>query len=169
MANTYEKIASVSLAGGQAANIEFTNIPGTYSDLVILLSLRSNDSRVHTWVNLQPNGLSTNGTSRQLYGNGSSAIAGTLTRVQLQAVPANTATSSTFGNAMIYIPNYAGSTNKSFCGDSVAETNATATEMAFDANLWSNTAAITSFKILPGDGTAWMQHSSATLYGIKNT
>jgi hypothetical protein len=163
---TMERIQTVTVGSGGAANIEFTNIPQTYSDLYILLSLRSNDSRVTTWVNLQPNGSTANGTSRQLYGNGSSAISGSLSRVQLQAVPANNATASTFGNASIYISNYTSSNNKSFSGDSVSETNATSTEMAFDANLWSNSAAITSFKIVPGDGTAWMQHSTATLYGI---
>jgi len=169
MPGTYVKIQSVVLSGGSQANIEFTSIPDTFDDLLILLSLRSNDARVTTWVNLQPNGSTANGTSRQLYGNGSSAISGNLARVQLQAVPANNATASTFGNASIYITNYASSNNKSFSGDSVGETNATSIEMAFDANLWSNSAAISSFKIVPGDGNAWMQHSSATLYGIKKS
>jgi hypothetical protein len=85
------------------------------------------------------------------------------------AVPANNATASTFGNASIYIPNYASSNNKSFSGDSVAETNGTTTEMGLDANLWSDSTAISSFQIYPGDGSLWLQYSSAYLYGIKNS
>jgi hypothetical protein len=39
--------------------------------------------------------------------------------------------------------------------------------MAIDAGIAATTAAITSIEIKPGGGTAWFQHSSATLYGIK--
>ena len=169
MALTHKLIASSTAGSGGTAYIEFTNIPQTYTDLYIVLSLRSNDSRVHTWVNLKPNGSAANGTSRQLYGTGSSAISGNLARVQLQAVPANTATASTFGNASIYIPNYASSNNKSFSGYSVSETNATTSEIGLDANLWSDSTAISSFQIYPGDGSLWLQHSTAYLYGIKNS
>jgi hypothetical protein len=169
MAFTHKLIASSTVGSGGTAYIEFTAIPATYTDLLILCSLRSNDSRVTTWVNLKPNGSASNGTSRQLYGNGSSAISGSLARVQLQAVPANTATASTFGNASIYIPNYASSNNKSFSGYSVSETNATTCEIGLDANLWSDSTAISSFQIYPGDGNLWLQHSAAYLYGIKNS
>jgi hypothetical protein len=34
MATTYEIIASVTVGSGGAANIEFTSIPATYTDLV---------------------------------------------------------------------------------------------------------------------------------------
>jgi len=47
--------------------------------------------------------------------------------------------------------------------------NATAAIAVLGAGLWSNTAAITSITLFPENGTAWVQHSSATLYGIKNT
>jgi len=40
MANTYEAIATVT-ATTSVANIEFTSIPGTYTDLVLKTSLRS--------------------------------------------------------------------------------------------------------------------------------
>jgi hypothetical protein len=35
MATTYEAIATVEVGSGGAANIEFTSIPATYTDLVI--------------------------------------------------------------------------------------------------------------------------------------
>ena len=79
------------------------------------------------------------------------------------------ATASTFGNTMLYIPNYTSSNNKSSSSDGVAETNATNVNMAMIANLWSNTAAITSIKLTPATGATLQQYSTATLYGIKNS
>jgi hypothetical protein len=37
MATTYEIISSVTVGSGGAADIEFTSIPATYTDLVIFL------------------------------------------------------------------------------------------------------------------------------------
>jgi hypothetical protein len=79
------------------------------------------------------------------------------------------ATSSTFGNGELYIPNYAGSTNKSYSADSVAETNATATFMYLTAGLWSNTAAINSITMTPQGGSNFVQYTTATLYGISKS
>jgi hypothetical protein len=169
MATTFELISKTEVGSGGAANIEFTSIPATFTDLQLLVSLRSNDSRSMTWVNLQFNNATSNRTVRNGYGNGSSALSGNYTEMRFSAVNANTSTSNTFGNASLYIPNYLGSKTKSSSGESVAETNATTAEMGFEANLWSDTSAITSIKIIPGDGTAWLQYSSAYLYGIKNS
>jgi hypothetical protein len=80
----------------------------------------------------------------------------------------NGATASTFGNGEVYIPNYAGSTNKSMSADGVSENNGTEAYTDLIANLWSNTSAITSILLYPDSGT-WQQYSTATLYGIKNS
>jgi hypothetical protein len=80
-------------------------------------------------------------------------------------VNANSATSNTFGNGEIYIPNYLSGTAKSFSSDSVAENNGTEGWQVIQANLWSGTDAITSIELDPALGT-FVQYSSATLYGI---
>ena len=41
MANTYTLIASSTAGSGGAAYIEFTSIPNTYTDLLVMLSLRT--------------------------------------------------------------------------------------------------------------------------------
>jgi hypothetical protein len=170
MATTLTLIDKGTVGSGGAANIEFVSIPSTYTDLYVVMSLRSNDnSRVHTWVNLQFNNATANRSWRDVYGTGSSALSSNDSSMRIGSVPANAATSNTFGNASLYIPNYAGSNYKSSSGDGVAETNGTATNLGLNANLWSDTAAITSIKIIPGDGTAWLEYSSAYLYGIKNS
>jgi len=75
-------------------------------------------------------------------------------------------TASTFGNGQVYIPNYAGSNNKSTSADTVSEDNATLAYSALTAGLWSNTAAITSITIAAV--TNFAQYSTAYLYGISN-
>jgi hypothetical protein len=48
MANTYEAIATVTVGSGGATDIEFTSIPGTYTDLLIKSSLRSDWPQITT-------------------------------------------------------------------------------------------------------------------------
>ena len=169
MANTYVKIASVTVGAGGAASIQFTSIPGTYDDLVIKISSRSttNLGGVWTGVNVRLNGSTTSLTSRQLYGTGSAA-GSAATATDNVWTTSSAATASTFDNSEIYIPNYAGSTNKSFSADSVTENNATAALAAMTANLWSNTNAVTSITLVEA-GNSFAQHSTAVLYGIKKS
>jgi len=164
---TYIQIGSTITvgAGGQAA-IEFTAIPSTYTDLVVKVSTRLDAN--NTAVKIQFNGLTTNLSSRYLYGSGSAASSFTdATNVYFYA-NSSTYTTSTFANSEIYIPNYAGSTAKSVSVDAVTETNASAADMALFAGLWNSTAAITSIKLLPNSGN-FVQYSTATLYGISKS
>ena len=77
------------------------------------------------------------------------------------------ATSNTFSNMEVYIPNYAGSNNKSASSDGVGETNATTIYASLQANLWNDIPAITSirFNAITGGGS-FMQYSTFYLYGV---
>lgn len=169
---TYQAIATTTVGAGGSANITFSSIPSTYTDLLIMFSGRSNyTATTHDYFFYRFNSDSgSNYTSRAFYGDGSSAASLTNTYTgNLAVATANTSTSNSFGNTCIYIPNYTGSTNKSSSSDSVHETNATPAVSGLYANRWGNTAAITSVTIVPVGGTLWNQYSSATLYGIKNS
>ena len=170
MANM-ELIETKTAGSGGVANFDFTGLgayASVYTDLKLLMSLRSNDgTRVTTWVNVQFNNSTSNRTWRDVYGTGSSALSSNDTSMRIGAVNANNSTASTFGNAELYIPNFSSSNYKSSSGDGVSETNATSTNLGLNANLWSDTAAITSIKLIPGDGTAWVEGSTASLYGIS--
>jgi hypothetical protein len=171
MANTYVKIATVSVgAGGQAA-IDFTAITGSYTDLCLKYALRASTSSNNKDCYITLNGSTSGFSGIYLQGNGATS-AGSFTLARYVGnVPDSTATASTFSNSEIYIPNYSGSTNKSFSIDTVQENNTTTAGQALDqliAGLWSNTAAITSISITPSSGT-FVQYSTATLYGIKNS
>ena len=167
MANTFELIASSTVGSGGASSIDFTSIASTYTDLVVKLSVRINNTST-AYSTIEFNGSAASFSCRWLDGSGSAASSGT--------TPSNTAfvsnwsgaTASTFSNAEIYIPNYAGSTNKSYSSDSVTENNATAAYADLIAGLWSNTAAINQITLKPPSGTSFVQYSTAYLYGVKN-
>ena len=168
MATTFTKIADYTVGSGGAASIDFTVIPSTYTDLVVKLSARFSASASYGYAVLAFNGSSSNFSIRGLYGAGAGSP-GSFTSPSnyFGEIVGNTATASTFSNSELYIPNYAGGTNKSWSVDSVGENNATLAQMNFTAGLWSQTAAINQVTISPQSGT-FLQYSTATLYGVKN-
>lgn len=155
-------ISSVSVGVGGAATIDFTSIPGTYTDLVLVLSARATSTTATITVAF--NGSSASFTS--IYLNGAAAFGVTsATGTTLVGYASTTShTASTFGNLSIYIPNYAGSANKNFSVDSVQENNGAATvNTNIFTNLWANSAAITQVTLSLAN---FAQYSSASLYGI---
>ena len=178
MANTFQLIASSTVGSGGAANITFSSIASTYTDLIIKWSLRSSSTSGNTeYVQVRFNGsAAANYTSRSVFGGGSSAYSGTRSsQTELwtgtSSFTANNAndTANTFSNAEILIPNYAGSNAKSSSIDAVAENNSTTTnQLGMTAGIWTLTSAITSISLFPLSGN-WVQYSTAYLYGVKNS
>lgn len=158
------KIASVEVGSAGASSINFASIPQGYTDLCLKLSGRGSRAAVFDYYQIKFNTSTTSFSGRYLFANGSTAASGTETNYA-GTVSSATATASTFGNTEIYIPNYAGSTNKSYSVDSVTENNATTSEMAFYAGLWSNTSAINQVTIIAANGNL-VANSTFTLYGI---
>ena len=170
MANTYTLIASVTVGSGGAATIEFTSIPSTYTDLMLLSSTRDGTTADNnTEFKVKFNGSATSYSNKYLQGNGSSASSGTYgtTFLYTGESDGNTATANTFGSSSIYIPNYAGSANKSVSSDLTSEENTSVSFATLTAGLWSDSSAITSIQITC-NGT-WAQYSTAYLYGIKSS
>jgi hypothetical protein len=169
MATTFVKITSVTVGAGGTSSISFSSIPSTYTDLCLKVSLRNGTVNNDDSLSISYNGSSTSFTSKWLQGSGAGAYSGSRSDYfQLFIVDQNNYTANTFSNAEIYIPNYAGSNNKSFSTDAVTETNATSANMGLTAALWSNTAAINAITLTIGAGL-FAQYSTATLYGIKNS
>jgi hypothetical protein len=170
MATTYTLISSVTVGSGGAANITFSSIPSTYTDLKIVLSARSDRASVQDTAAIRFNGTNSNLSMRRLYADGTSVYSdNAATFIPTGHFSANSATANTFGNVEIYIPNYTSSNNKSISSDGAAETNATDVFRSMVAGLWSSSAAITSIGLYPNDGSNnFMQYSTAYLYGISN-
>jgi len=162
-------VSTVTVGSGGAATIEFTSIPQTGTDLLVVISGRGNASGVQQPIYMKFN--SSGGTAyseRHLYGTGSTAASGSTSgnsEFRFVYMGGTTATASTFSNTQIYIPNYSGSTNKSISVESTMENNATAGWQDIDAGLWANTAAITSITLTP-DAASFVQYSTASLYTI---
>jgi hypothetical protein len=176
MANTHILISTVTVGSGGAASVTFTSIPQTYTDLKVVLSARSTaGAAVAYTILMKMNNLTSSIYSqRALEGNGSAASSfsqsGIDTAVRVGLANGTGATANAFSSTEIYIPNYAGSTNKSISIDTVAETNATTTYANLIAYLVSSTAAITDLTFTTeATATSFAQYSSASLYGIKNT
>ena len=170
MANTYTKIATVTVGSGGAATMAFSSIPSTYTDLVVKTSIRtSRGTFAADLIRVDFNGSSTSQSSKLLEGSSSTASSFALSTTQVIAGTTSVSTANTFSNGEIYIPNYAGSTNKSISADSVAENNSATGPLYLAAGLWSNTAAITSIAINKTDGTNFVSGSSFYLYGIKKS
>jgi hypothetical protein len=164
-------ISTVTVGSGGVSTIDFTNIPQTYTDLVIKLSARSTSSGGDCSVTFNASG-GTAYSSRLLYGDGSAAASANSTGAAFAvwgagAINRSTTTSSTFANTDIYIPNYSGSNNKSFSTDSVEENNATQAYSELATSLWSNTAPISQITLTPSSSGNFAQYSTATLYGIR--
>jgi hypothetical protein len=166
MANTYTLIASSTVGSGGAADVTFSSIPSTYTDLLVKYSARTSNAANGGNVSVEFNGSTASFTGRYIAGTGSTVVSGTLTNY-FGYSNAATSTSNIFSNTEVYIPNYAGSNNKSFSIDTVYENNASAANSILNAGLWSNTDAITSIKLI--GQSAFDQYSSFYLYGIKNS
>lgn len=147
--------------------MEFTSIPSTYTDLVLKVSARSG-STTGTNVAITFNGSSSNVSMKLLYGNGSSAASlSDATKIAWEQ-SISTYTANTFSNGEVYIPNYAGSNYKSMSFDDGSENNATLAYTELGAGLWSSTAAINQIT-LTSSSANFVQYTTATLYGIKNS
>jgi hypothetical protein len=176
MANTFVKIASVTVGSGGASSMSFSSIPSTYTDLVIKISARSTatgDDNMRVKFNSDSGVTYSN---RNLWGNGSAAtsesVSGTgnlLGDFASGYLPNSLSTASTFNNFEIYIPNYAGSTQKSASIDNVSENNSASTYIrtSLGAGLRADTSAINAITITCFNN--FVQYSTATLYGIKNS
>ena len=152
--------------GTAAASIEFTSIAGTFTDIMLKVSVRqsSNNGNPYTPITFALNSSATNKTSRYLIGEGASASSNSYTEFYAWT-PSSLATANIFSNIELYIPNYAGATNKSISVDSVSENNATSNLNAIGAALWSNTAAVTSVSFTTTAGN-FVVGSTVSLYGI---
>jgi len=174
MANTYTLINSGTAGSGGVASFDFTSIPQTYTDLMILVSVRSSRTTGGSdSLRLEINGSSANFSYILLDGDGSSAASAPGSSgliAQLPQAGGSTGwTANTFASTSVYLPNYTGSNNKSFSVDTTTENNATTSYLDLIAQLWSQTAAITSLSLKSANAVNLVEYSTAYLYGISNS
>lgn len=165
---TYIQIATVTVGSGGAATMAFSSIPTTYTDLKLVASSRTTASQPNDDITLQFNGSSSNFTYRIVQGTGSAAASYSGSTGRGGPTDGNTATANTFGSFELYIPNHAGSNNKSYSIETLTENDITTAYAELDAGLWSQTAAINAITLGAAGGN-FVQYSTATLYGISKS
>jgi hypothetical protein len=166
MATTYEKIQSTTL-GSAAANITFSSIPATYTDLRISFYTAPNLTTVSN-VFIRYNGDSgSNYSFTRIFGNGSTVSSDASTS-QTKIIIGNGALSTTTNPSFygVDIFSYAGSTFKTCLVDANNDNNGSGV-VERTVGLWRDTAAITSITLnLEGGAIDLEPGTTATLYGI---
>jgi hypothetical protein len=170
---TYKKIAALSVTTATSTNMEFTNIPATYTDLYISYSIKSDVAGGYSRINVSFNGSATGYTQSYFYGLDSSNGSGRESSTSINAIwtqaTQNPGSVSIFGTGSIYVPNYTASQNKSASVDFAGSSAVTAGVVrGFLNGLWANTATITSIKLEANTGN-FVQYSTAYLYGISKS
>jgi len=167
MDKTYEPIAAVT-ANGSASDYEFTSIPQTYTDLVLVIMARGAKSATmvlaQCYINFDFN---TNYSNTLLTGDGSSAFSSKLNNssgLWFGRLPAATATNGVFGTIIANFQNYSNATTfktvLSSASNPLGELDAT-------TGLWRSTSPITRIGVATyGDGN-FVSGSTFTLYGIR--
>lgn len=169
---TYVNIASTTVTGSAAASVTFSGINQTYTDLMVLTSVRANGGAT-TGLMMNINGSSANTYSTmRLLGNGSAASVSSDindTRIMFTAgINPSSYTASVFANGMIYISSYTSSTNKQIYLEGAVENAATTAQLSAIAGLRRDTSAITSLTFTSNIGNIEVG-STFYLYGIKNS
>lgn len=158
-------IQTVSVGAGGAANITFSSILGTYTDLVLIISARSgNPGDQWDGIKIQFNATGSTYTYKSVRGNGYNTSQST-TDVVIGYMTGNSAVSGIQGATRLTIANYAGSGLKTFIGDSASEGDFYS-RMGIFSGKWDGTAAITTIALTSESGQNFLQYSSASLYGV---
>lgn len=165
-------IASYTVDSGSTSSITFSSIPQTYNDLMFVTSLKSLSGAIAgevVYASYNGTDVLTNWTGIYLQGSGSAAGSGSFPNYSANVFGQSGGTAQAFNNGMLYIPNYTSSQYKASTTNAVNENDAQLAYAAVAANLWSNTAAITSVTFTIHTGPTFSPNSTIYLYGIKNS
>ena len=162
MALTYEPIATTTLSSAQAT-INFTSIPTTYTDLILVISVNGAGT-VGANSRLQVgNGsvdTATNYSETQLYGTGSSASS-------LRNSNVNYAYGGVVQGGGVAISHFLNYSNTTTYKTILARGSAPANYVDAAVSLWRSTSAINTIKVYADSSGDYPSGSTFTLYGIK--
>jgi hypothetical protein len=156
-----------------ASNVQVVNIslPQTYTDIMILASVRHTANGQEMYITL--NGSGGSGTSLH-----STQLEGQTTTTPRSFTINNAAAiwqvlyqgsekvANAYGSVQVYIPSYTLATPKSILTESVSESNNGSVVQKFISSALNTSAALTSIQFITGNGF-FEQHSTISVYGIK--
>lgn len=175
MAITYKLITKQELSSN-VATVDITNIPGTYTDLMLICSTRSDIASWWITSSLRINDVSSQYSTLLLGGNNSSVFSNqdTLSQVAARFISlGNTSNNAAaFANVCFYFPSYSqNNISKTFSVDGSTSTTTSGNYYVTSHVNWASTVTspITKISFIDAfSGTNYMSGSKFYLYGIKN-
>ena len=168
MPNTYTLLETITVGAAGAASVTFNSIPQTgYTDLKIVMSVRSANASNFDNPRISINGSTSTFTRREIYGESGSVGSESVADRIIGNCPAASVTASTFGSLEFYLPNYTSSNYKSWSCDSVTENNSATNSQWLLAGLWSTVTAVSTIAVSLQTSANFAQYSTFSLYGVS--
>ena len=170
MAITYEPIATTTL-GTAAATVTFSSIPGTYTDLVLVMRVTNSSSGSLAVLTTFNNDTGSNYSVTRVYGNGSTATSdrfSSATAIDAGYMPGSNGTGP--GTIIANIMNYSNTTtDKTVLDRWESEAAASGSRYVVAVvGLWRSTSAITEIDLGLNGAGDFTSGSTFTLYGIAS-
>jgi uncharacterized protein (DUF736 family) len=174
MALTYEVIQTATVDNSAPTVIELASIPGTYTDLLITISVRTtaNINADQGALYIRFNSNTANYYNVRLDGFSGNTAADANARLIATYGGGTQVTANTFNNIEFYIPSYTSANTKnaySFYAGLDATGNLQY-DLGIVSQSWENSAAITNLRVALASnevGNAYAQYSNVTIWGIK--
>lgn len=167
MAKTYEPISTTTL-GSAASSVTFSSIPGTYTDLILVVNgsstagtgsrLRIGNGSVDTGSNYSFTFLEGTGSGTNTYLNSNAAYIQMNNYSQFAPSPTYNTTE------IVQIMNYANTTTYKTV---INRSNLAQTGVSTMVGLWRSTSAINVITYYCSNATTFEAGFTATLYGVK--
>jgi hypothetical protein len=167
--STYTPIATTTISGTSTSEVQFSSIPSTYTDLVIIGNL---GATTNSYPCARFNSdTAANYSVTDIYGNGTSAASARGTSRTIADISYDI-----IGNAnveMNFIANIMNYSNSTTYKTMISRVNLAANGATATVSLWRNTAAITNIKLYTATANGsnlynFANGSTFTLYGIAS-
>jgi hypothetical protein len=169
MASTYEKIATTTL-GSATASVTFSSISGSYTDLVLISSIKSSSNGENLEWQIGNGSVDTgsNYSRTVIDGDGTTARSTRASStIYCQSGWYVTPSATNFSVSIINFQNYSNTTTYKTMLSRLSSIDGTYTGTCEDVNLWRSTSAINTIKIFLSGSATYATGSTFTLYGIK--
>ena len=161
MPATYEPIAKTTLASNTTTTtfLEFDNIPGTYTDLVMVIQGTA-QTALDIWMRFNTD-TGSNYSDTRLYGDGSNSGSDRNSSYTSGAIAVLSATQ---GLIVTNVMNYSNTTTNKTC---ISRSDTAGWGPAVRVTLWRSTSAVTKIQVGNPYASYLAAGTTATLYGVK--
>jgi len=171
---TMTKIGTYTVGAGTDSSVSFTNIPQTYTDLIVKVSGHLTGTgfgaaTIKLIFNSSTSGYSWRSVLTDSAGGSYSQKGDSVAFIEAGILPASQSspTLNVFGVADMLISNYSSNNSRAVSIDYAQESGGVDNYIGFVSGIWSNTAPVTSLTITPNSSN-FSQYSTFTLYGVKS-